>query len=151
AKGRLEVLREMDGAVSPEAMASIREDLADRFGTLPRPVEVLLRVFLLKHLLEPHGVRGVQRTGPDRLVVRHPPDRPLGGAWLAPFADVRTVEPGKTHLILPRRRGRKQPDWTGEQTLELLLEALSGVGATAKISACRTDRATRPRRRSPSA
>src|SRR5690606_33411432 len=98
AKGRLEVLREMDGAVSPEAMASIREDLADRFGTLPRPVEVLLRVFLLKHLLEPHGVRGVQRTGPDRLVVRHPPDRPLGGAWLAPFADVRTVEPGKRHL-----------------------------------------------------
>ncbi|MBK8978859.1 MAG: DEAD/DEAH box helicase [Planctomycetes bacterium] len=125
-KKRLEILRQMDGAVNPDAAHAIRDDLIDRNGTLPRPVENLLRVFLLKHLLAEHEVLSIQRTGPDRLVVRHLPGRPLGGGWLDRFAGTRPVEAGKTHLMLPARRGRQRADWTGEQTLHLLLEALCG-------------------------
>ncbi|MCA8944327.1 MAG: transcription-repair coupling factor, partial [Planctomycetes bacterium] len=123
-KERLELLREMDGAMNPERAAAIRQDLADRFGKLPRPVENLLDVFLLKHLLLEHGVQAVQLPQPDRVVVRHPPERPLGGAWLSVFDDRRAVEPGKTHLMLPSR-GRKRGSWTGEAALALLIRALT--------------------------
>jgi transcription-repair coupling factor (superfamily II helicase) len=124
-KARLEVVREMDGAVTPDRAQDIRQDLADRFGKLPAPAENLLRVFLLKHALEQHEVRGVQRTDEDRIVIRHRADRPLGGAWLDAFAESRPVEAGKTHLMLPRRRA----PLTGEQVLQLLLEALWGQSA----------------------
>ncbi len=125
-KERLELLREMDGASSPTAAQAIRDDLADRFGKLPKPVDNLLKVFLLKHLLTEHGVEAIQRPDKDRVVVRHPAGRPLGGAWVDRFDDARAVEAGKTHLILPAKSGRKRSGWTGEQTLEFLLTALTG-------------------------
>ena len=124
-KARLELFREMDGAVDAASMAEIERSLSDRFGKLPRPVRNLLLVFRLKHLLTHQGVLGVQRVDEDRLVVRHPRGQPLGGAWLDHFADVRAVEAGKTHLILPKPRGKKKR--TGERVLEFCLEALSGA------------------------
>ena len=135
-KARLELLREMDAATTPAEAARIRADLIDRHGKLPHPVENLLRVFLLKHLLLDQDVLAVQRTGPDRVVVRHAPNRPLGGAWLDHFTDVRRVEAGKTHLVFPLRRGRRHADWTPEETLQLLLETLCGDPQLPKIAAC---------------
>lgn len=123
---RLDLLRHMDGASTIEGAAAIRGELLDRFGKLPAPVENLLRIFLLKHLLLEHGVKAIQRPTPDRVVVRHPPGRPLGGAWLDVFADTRQVEAGKTHLLLPPPRGRKRSAMSGTQALEFLLEALTG-------------------------
>ena len=137
-KERLELLREMDGASSVARADAIRSDLVDRFGKLPAPVENLLGVFLLKHLLLEHGVQAVQRPTPDRVVIRHPAGMPLGGAWLDQFEDVRAVEAGKTHLLLPSRRSRgkkgSSKGWTGEQTLAFLLEALTGglAGSSSK-------------------
>ncbi|MHC5071315.1 MAG: transcription-repair coupling factor, partial [Planctomycetota bacterium] len=81
-KARLELLREMDSAVSPMAAKTIGVSIQDRFGPMPQPVQNLLLVFLLKHLLLTQDVLGIQLTEPDRLVVRHRPQRPLGGAWL---------------------------------------------------------------------
>ncbi len=127
-RARLELLREMDGAIDVTAEAELRRALLDRFGRLPRPVDNLLRVFLVKHLLAPLGVRSVQLVE-DRLVVRHVPGQQLAaGAWLDAFADVRPIDAARTHLILPRRRGRLtgQP-WTGEQVLDLLQGALVGA------------------------
>ena len=124
-KERLELLREMDGAVDPPAAERIRRSLRDRFGTPPKPVETLLRVFLLKHLLLDHGVLGVQFTGDDRIVVRHKPGQPLGGAWLDAYTDVRPVEAGKTHLLLPPHKAKKGP-WGGEDVLRHTLQALLG-------------------------
>ncbi|MDA0934522.1 MAG: helicase-related protein [Planctomycetota bacterium] len=149
-KARLEILRELDGATSPAAAQAIRQDLMDRHGHLPASVETLLRVFLLKHLLMEQEVLGIQRTGPDRVVVRHERGRPLGGGWLDAFAEVRAVEAGKTHLILPKRRGRQQADWTPEATLQLLLESLSGADGLPKIGeSCGSgSSAQKPRRRS---
>ncbi|MGE3878084.1 MAG: DEAD/DEAH box helicase [Planctomycetota bacterium] len=135
-KSRLELLREMDAAIDTVEAARVRAGLIDRFGKLPQPLEVLLRVFLLKHLLLDQDVLAVQRTGPDRVVVRHAADQPLGGAWLDHFADVRRVESGKTHLVLPLRRGRKVADWTPIETLQLLLESLSAGDALPRIASC---------------
>ncbi len=124
-KARLELLREMDGAVSPMAARAIGVSILDRFGTMPPPVENLLLVFLLKHQLLAQEVLGIQLTEPGRLVVRHRSQRPLGGAWLETFRDVRQVESGKTHLLLPPRKGSgEQHD--SEQTLAFLLDALLG-------------------------
>jgi transcription-repair coupling factor (superfamily II helicase) len=125
-KQRLELLREMDNAADAEKAKELQQTLRDRFGKLPQPVHNLLAVFALKHALTPLGVRAVQWVEQDRLVVSHPPGVPLGGAWLDCFADVRAVEAGKTHLMLPPRRGRKPR--TGEDVLAFLLDALSGQG-----------------------
>ena len=149
AKERLEMLRDMDGATTPENAVAIRSDLADRFGRLPQPVENLLRVFLLKHLLLAHEVIGIQRTDSDRIVVRHPRGRPLGGAWLDAFADVRTVEAGKTHLMLPPPKGKKRATFTGEQALQLLLDSLCRDTGLPRIGE-RCGAGRKQRRRSPS-
>ena len=132
-KERLELLREMDGATDVEATAALARELVDRFGELPQPVVTLLQVFLLKHLLSEHAVLGVQFTGEDRIVVRKPAGQPLGGAWLDAFADVRHVEAGKTHLVLPRTR--RKGGWTGQSVLEFTLGALAGPAALTKMRA----------------
>jgi hypothetical protein len=125
-KQRLELLREMDAATDDERLLQLEADLVDRFGKLPDPVRNLLRVFRLKWGLQGLSVRGVQWVEQDRLVVRHPPGQPLGGAWLDSFADVRPVEADKTHLMLPPlRRGKPR---TGVDVLAFLLDALSGRG-----------------------
>ena len=131
-KARLELLREMDGAVDGKRVEEIETSLADRFGKLPTPVVNLLRVFQVKHLWMEQGVLGVQRVEADRLVVHHPRGQPLGGAWLDQFADVRPVEAGKTHLILPptpKGPGRR----TGQQVLYFLLDVLCGGDMQPKI------------------
>ncbi|MCA8973627.1 MAG: transcription-repair coupling factor, partial [Planctomycetes bacterium] len=121
---RLELLREMDEAVDDNALANLEAELRDRYGKLPKPVSTLLRVFRLKHGLQELGVLGVQWVEQDRVVVRHKPGEPLGGTWLDRFADVRAVEAGKTHLMLPRRRGGK--GYSSADVLELMLAAVTG-------------------------
>ena len=131
-KTRLELLREMDRAEDPESATTIGRSIVDRFGKLPDPVQTMLFVFLLKHQLMNHGVLGVQLIDHDRVIVRHPGDRPLGGAWLDHFAAVRLVEPGKTHLILPPVRGKKTR-FEGADVLALLLKSLLGSDLMPKI------------------
>ncbi|MEO0478239.1 MAG: transcription-repair coupling factor [Planctomycetota bacterium] len=123
---RLEILREMDAATTPAETHRIREDLSDRFGHLPEPTETLLRIFLIKHALMQLSVHAVQNIEGERLLVRHDPARPLGGAWLNAFTDVRAVEAGKTHLMLPkpRRRGSGAKGLDATAVVELLLDTL---------------------------
>ncbi len=121
---RLELLREMDEAVDDERLAALEAELRDRYGKLPKPVRTLLRVFRLKHGLQGLGVLSVQWVENDRLVVRHPPGVPLGGSWIDCFHDVRPVEAGKTHLLLPPLRGGRQ--YAAEDVLEFLLGAITG-------------------------
>ena len=129
---RLELLREMDGAVDDQSLEALRLELRDRYGKLPPPVQNLLAVFRLKHGLLELGVLSVQWVEQDRLVVRHPPGVPLGGSWLDAFLAVRPVEAGKTHLMLPPLpRGRQR---RGEDVLQLLLLALSGRAPMPKMS-----------------
>jgi transcription-repair coupling factor (superfamily II helicase) len=130
-KQRLELLREMDEAVDDSSLERLRQELRDRFGKLPPPVQNLLRVFRLKHGLLGMSVLSVQWVEQDRLVVRHPIGVPLGGSWIDAFAGVRPVEAGKTHLMLPPlSRGRLR---NGEDVLQFLLDALSGNAEPLKI------------------
>jgi transcription-repair coupling factor (superfamily II helicase) len=122
---RLELLREMDEATDDDKLHELEAELKDRYGKLPPPVRTLLRVFRLKHGLMAIGVHGVQWVEQDRVVVRHPPGVPLGGAWIDCFTDVRPVEAGKTHLMLPPLRAGKA--WQAEDVLEYLLQALGGT------------------------
>ncbi|MFN3241825.1 MAG: transcription-repair coupling factor [Planctomycetota bacterium] len=120
---RLELLREMDEATDDERFRQLEAELRDRYGKLPKPVTTLLRQFRLKHALMQLEVHSVQWVEDDRLVVRHPAGVPLGGSWLDHFREVRPVEAGKTHLMLPRPRRGKQ---TADKVLELLLGATTG-------------------------
>jgi transcription-repair coupling factor (superfamily II helicase) len=140
-KQRLELLREMDEAVDDESLERVRQELRDRYGKLPLPVQNLLRVFRLKHGLLGLSVLSVQWVEQERLVVRHPPGVPLGGSWLDAFADVRPIESGKTHLILPPLgRGQQRK---GEDVLQFLLDALSGRAPEPKM-APRWSKGSRP-------
>ena len=127
---RLELLREMDAATDDEQLQKLQQELRDRFGALPAPVQNLLSTFRLKHALQGLGVISVQWVDDDRLVVRHPPGMPLGGSWLDCFADVRPVEAGRTHLMLPPMKNRKPK---GEEVLQFLLDALSGRAPAHKM------------------
>jgi len=142
---RLELLREMDEAVDDEHLIALEAELRDRYGKLPPPVRTLLRVFRLKHGLQGLGVLGVQWVDQDRVVVRHPPGVPLGGAWLDCFTDVRPVEAGKTHLMLPPLRGRRQ--YEANDVLDLLLAAITGKAPVQKQAVKETPRAASPSRR----
>jgi transcription-repair coupling factor (superfamily II helicase) len=126
---RLELLREMDEATDDDKLRELEAELKDRYGKLPTPVRTLLRVFRLKHGLMALGAHGVQWVENDRVVVRHAPGVPLGGSWLDCCQDVRPVEAGKTHLILPPRRGGKA--WAADDVLEFLLGAITGTLAPA--------------------
>jgi transcription-repair coupling factor (superfamily II helicase) len=140
---RLELLREMDEAVDDESLKALETELRDRYGKLPQPVRNLLRTFRLKHGLQGLGVLGVQWVEQDRLVVRHPPGVPLGGAWLDCFADVRPVEAGKTHLMLPPLpRGK---EYAANDVLDFLLDALAGRRAPARKARGPAERQTRAR------
>ncbi|MBL8733323.1 MAG: transcription-repair coupling factor [Planctomycetes bacterium] len=119
---RLELLREMDEAVDDERLAALEAELRDRYGKLPKPVQTLLRVFRLKHGLMGLGVHAVQWVEQDRVVVRHQPGVPLGGSWIDCFGDVRPVEAGKTHLMLPKRR----TPYAAENVLDFMLLAITG-------------------------
>ena len=126
---RLELLREMDEATDDDKLRELEAELKGRYGKLPTPVRTLLRVFRLKHGLMALCVHGVQWVENDRVVVRHAPGVPLGGSWLDCCQDVRPVEAGKTHLILPPRRGGKA--WAADDVLEFLLGAITGTLAPA--------------------
>ncbi|MBL8754225.1 MAG: DEAD/DEAH box helicase, partial [Planctomycetes bacterium] len=123
-RARLELLREMDEATDDDRLRELEAELQDRYGKLPPPVRTLLRVFRLKHGLMGLGVHGVQWVEQDRIVVRHPAGVPLGGAWLDCFADVRPVEAGKTHLMLPHKRGGKV--YEADDVLAFVLGAITG-------------------------
>jgi hypothetical protein len=125
---RLEVLREMDRALSREVYDEVRAALADRFGPWPPQASDLLGLFLIKHLLRPHQVRLVQRVPPDQLLVRHRPSQPLSGDWLAFFPEVRPVEPGRTHLVLPR--AVREPG----AVLQFLMGALLGDAEASRLA-----------------
>lgn len=144
---RLELLREMDEAIDDDHLLALEAELRDRYGKLPLPVRTLLRVFRLKHGLQGLSVLSVQWVEQDRVVVRHPPGVPLGGAWLDCFADVRPVEAGKTHLMLPRLARGKQHE--ANDVLEFLLAAIAGKAPSQKQPVRQAPSAAPPQRGRP--
>jgi hypothetical protein len=118
---RLELLREMDEAIDDERLRPSRPNCATATASCRSRCAPAARVPPEARPDGPrvHGVQWVE----DRIVVRHAPGVPLGGSWLDCFADVRPVEAGKTHLMLPPLRGKA---WQADQVLEFLLAAITG-------------------------
>lgn len=126
---RLGILREMDQAADGPSYERMRSSLEDRFGRLPRPVENLLAIFVVKHQLAAQGMTAARFLPPDQVVLSHQPGRGPQGRWLLPFADVRPVTPERTHLVLPPEC--REP----ERILELLRDSLLGRDTSGKIRA----------------
>ncbi|GAB4337570.1 MAG: transcription-repair coupling factor [Desulfobulbaceae bacterium] len=76
------------GTGTPEELQELREELVDRFGTLPPLAENLLRTIGLKHSLRERGILKLEQ-GPDTLVFT--------------FSDQTTVEPGKILELVGRK------------------------------------------------
>jgi transcription-repair coupling factor (superfamily II helicase) len=60
---RLEAYRSLAGATTDEAVDAVRDELVDRFGPIPPPVENLLAVARFKVLCRRHGVTEVSLQG----------------------------------------------------------------------------------------
>jgi transcription-repair coupling factor (superfamily II helicase) len=60
---RLEAYRKIAAAADDEAMQKVREELVDRYGPLPLPVENLLAVAAFRHVCRAHGVTEVAGQG----------------------------------------------------------------------------------------
>ncbi len=133
---RIALLREMDEVTDPDSRERIASDLRDRFGRLPPPLERLLDLFLVKHLLAGQGMRSARFLPPGQCILQHAPGRGPRGGWLEAFADVRAVRPETTCLVLPP--GVDRP----EAVLAHLRDALSGARSGARLGG-----PGRPRRR----
>ncbi len=66
---RLAAYQQIAAIETTEQVAAVREDLADRFGPLPRPLETLLRVVRLRTLAARLGATSLHRDG-DRVVLQ---------------------------------------------------------------------------------
>jgi transcription-repair coupling factor (superfamily II helicase) len=62
----------------------VREEIADRFGPVPEPIESLLRYSTIKHLARKLRVRSVDRTE-HRIVFRFRPDTPVDWSRVTPL------------------------------------------------------------------
>ena len=102
---RLEAYRRLAAATDDAAVAEVAEELVDRYGPLPEPVENLLAVARFRNTCRTHGVTEVQRAGPhlrlapvtlrESQVVRL--QRTVKGAqWRA----------GPKHLMVPEPKDR---------------------------------------------
>jgi len=69
ARLKIEIYRRLLLAEKPEDIKEVEEELVDRFGPLPAPVQRLLRVSSLRHLAQRAGVTALQMQ-PDGLRVR---------------------------------------------------------------------------------
>ncbi len=60
---RLEAYRKIADAASGETLAEIQEELDDRYGTVPEPVQNLIAVARLRLMLREHGITDVVNQG----------------------------------------------------------------------------------------
>ena len=125
---RIALLREMDGAIDAANFDRIHATLRDRFGRLPDPARNLLRLFFVKHALGALGIAGLRFQQPNQLVARHQSNRPLQGAWLAAFVDIRPMSADRSCLVLgpaPERAAAWEPDSILAHLTECLRETRS--------------------------
>jgi transcription-repair coupling factor (superfamily II helicase) len=111
---RLEAYRALAGATTDEAVDAVRDELVDRFGGLPRPVENLLAVARFKVLCRRYGVTEVTLHGSS---VRFSPlDLPESAQLrLRRLYDRSLYKPAAGTVAVPRPKGVVKPDGTFAQ------------------------------------
>ncbi len=100
AKLRLGLLREFDEIEDKESRDKAERSLRDRFGPVPQPAKRLLDLFFLKRALAPAGIRSLH-FAKDRFLVEYRDRLRLSWALRESFPDIRYIESGKAHLLLP--------------------------------------------------
>ena len=88
---RLQAYRQIASADTPAKLQEAREELTDRYGALPEPVENLLRVSALRQLASSAGIQEIMLMGPKVRVVT---DAPLAESRVM---RLQRVYPGATH------------------------------------------------------
>jgi transcription-repair coupling factor (superfamily II helicase) len=106
---RLEAYRALAGATTDEAVDAVRDELVDRFGGLPRPVENLLAVARFKVLCRRYGITEVTLHGSS---VRFSPlDLPESAQLrLRRLYDRSLYKPAAGTVAVPRPKGVVKPD-----------------------------------------
>ena len=106
---RLEAYRALAGATTDEAVDAVRDELVDRFGALPGPVENLLAVARFKVLCRRYGVTEVTLHGSS---VRFSPLDLLESAQLRlrRLYDRSLYKPAAGTVAVPRPKGVVKPD-----------------------------------------
>ena len=84
--GRMEMYKKISLITSPEDLSDIYDELCDRYGTPPRPVERLLDVALVRTLCESLGFSRVEATD-DQLIIHT--GRPDLAVWSEIFPNHR--------------------------------------------------------------
>ena len=117
-------------------LAAAREELTDRYGALPKPVETLLRVAELRLAARAQGISEIAAAGssvrfapvelPDSVQVRL--------ARLYPSA---TIKPATRTIVLPKPRPKQfgARDVSDDELLDWVAEVLRAVKPAASVSA----------------
>ena len=92
---RMEMYKKISLIRTSEDAADVADEMIDRFGDVPPPVERLLSVALTKALAEAAGIERVEAKGPLLTFVQKKPDLALWSEVFADFAGMRFV-PGGT-------------------------------------------------------
>lgn len=70
-KQRIEVYRKLAQATDKAAMEALRKELRDRFGPLPKPVDLLFQITELKLLARDRGVTSIEVRESKLMITRH--------------------------------------------------------------------------------
>lgn len=100
---RLEILRDLTGAHSPEDVGRIGDSLRDRFGRLPEEAEGLLRMFRLKTRLDRYCLERVAWHG-ESYVIQYADPVAFEGLFAGhtrQTLDLRRIRAGVAHLVPP--------------------------------------------------
>ncbi|NOZ23860.1 MAG: transcription-repair coupling factor [Planctomycetes bacterium] len=117
AKQKIEMYRKLSRVETLEEIESVRQELLDRFGPLPREAENLLAEARVRLLAGRAGIKTLSLTG-RRLVIESVDPMRTRSA-LGPFGNrVRPVTARIFHLLLP------ESSQTGEGIVQLLAEGL---------------------------
>jgi len=123
-KLRIEVYRRLARLRDPEKLADFRQELRDRYGAPPEPVEWLLRATEVRLLCVRWKIAGVHRDGPD-LVFSYRNRK--AAEQLQAFSRNRVKVVDEKSLYLRLKAGDEEP----EATYRLLLDVLGGTAGVA--------------------
>ena len=125
---RIDVYRRIAGIESDEDLADVQDELIDRFGEIPRPVQNLLKVARIKSMAHEAYVTEISGTR-EELYFRMYPHAPVEPSRVAPFVsswngDLQVMA-GEDPGFIYRDQRRRNSD--AERTQETIREILVGL------------------------
>ncbi len=100
-KDRIEIYRRLERARTPADFAPVREELRDRFGEPPAPVEALFTLHELRLLLECHGIVALTKLQ-DRVVFTFTDAAKFLKVTQSVQRRLRLIDDRTAHLLLER-------------------------------------------------